>query len=265
MGASNTQLKNVLFNALKEAGALVLKYFNTSFEITSKDTTNNLVTEADQASERLITDIVRTHFPDHGIVGEEYGISHSTADYQWYIDPIDGTVNFAHKVPLCCVSIGVAYKGEMILGAVYNPMMNELFFAEKGQGAFLNDKKIEVSTKNDLAKAFLVTGFPYVFPEDINPLDIFGHFLKKELPIRRLGSAALDLCWVAAGRFDAFWENNLQSYDIAAGALIVKEAGGRVTNYSGMEISVDGSAILASNGHLHDRMLSEIQYVIQST
>lgn len=260
----NTGLKEVLLDAIRQAGALVHEQFYASFKVDFKERPNNLVTEVDQASERLITGIIRARFPDHGIVGEEYGNSASEASYQWYIDPIDGTVNFAHHVPLCCVSIAVAFEGRVILGAVYNPMMNELFFAEEGRGAYFNDRRIAVSEKADLHKAFLVTGFPYVFPEDINPLDIFGHFLKMELPIRRLGSAALDLCWVADGRFDAFWENNLQPYDIAAGILILKEAGGRVTNYNNTTISVEGRQVLATNGHIHDAMLREIQTVIKT-
>ncbi len=254
-------LRDVLLQAVRQAGALVLEKFNASFEIAFKDSINNLVTEVDQASERLITEIIRSSFPDHGIVGEEYGNSEAASPYQWYIDPIDGTVNFAHHVPLCCVSIALAYEGTVLLGAVYNPMMNELFFAEKGKGAYFNDKPISVSAKADLHKAFLVTGFPYVFQEDA--LNIFGHFLKMELPIRRLGSAALDLCWVAAGRFDAFWENSLQPYDIAAGTLIVKEAGGKVTDYTDREINVDGRQVLASNGHIHEAMIREIQKAIQ--
>lgn len=258
-----SSLKTVLLDAIRQAGALVHEKFNASFKVEFKERPNNLVTEVDQASERLITGIIRSSFPDHGIVGEEYGNSEADSLYQWFIDPIDGTVNFAHHVPLCCVSIAVAYEGNVILGAVYNPMMNELFFAEEGRGAYFNDIRIAVSEKADLNKAFLVTGFPYVFPDDINPLDIFGHFLKMELPIRRLGSAALDLCWVAAGRFDAFWENNLQPYDIAAGVLIVKEAGGRVTDYEDRTISVEGRQVLASNNHIHKAMLKEIQTVIQ--
>lgn len=254
-------LKDVLLQAVRQSGALVLEKFNASFEIAFKDSINNLVTEVDQASERLITEIIRSSFPDHGIVGEEYGNSEAASPYQWYIDPIDGTVNFAHHVPLCCVSIALAYEGTVLLGAVYNPMMNELFFAEKGKGAYFNDKPIAVSEKSDLHKAFLVTGFPYVCQE--NALNIFGHFLKMELPVRRLGSAALDLCWVAAGRFDAFWENSLQPYDIAAGTLIVKEAGGKVTDYEDREISVDGRQVLASNGHIHEAMIREIQKAIQ--
>lgn len=256
------EIKEVLLHAIKEAGALVAKGFEADFKVDFKGDINNLVTEVDQASERLILSIVQAHFPDHGIIGEEYGNQQENARYKWVIDPIDGTVNFAHRIPLCCISIAVMENDELILGAVYSPMMNELFFAEKGQGAYLNNRRIQVSENGQLEKAFLVTGFPYVFPDDFNPVDIFEHFLRLGLPIRRLGSAALDLCWVAAGRFDAFWENNLQPYDIAAGILIVEEAGGITTNYNNEKITIQGKQVLASNQKMHTTLLDEIQQAL---
>lgn len=257
------EIKPVLLEAIKAAGQLVQERFYQTFEVESKDdVVNNLVTEVDKASERLIVDIVRQHFPQHGIVGEEYGLENSLADIQWHIDPIDGTVNFAHGVPLCCVSIGVALNNEVFIGAVYNPMMNELYYAAKGCGAYLNDKKIHVSKKEKLNTAFLVTGFPYVLERATHPLPIFAHFLNLGLPIRRLGSAALDLCWVAAGRFDAFWEQQLKSYDIAAGTIIVKEAGGVVTNFNNEEIHTNGKQLLASNGGVHHQLLNEIELAL---
>jgi myo-inositol-1(or 4)-monophosphatase len=257
----NNKLKDVLLDAVHTAGAYVKDRFYQKNKIDFKGTINNLVTEVDQASERIILDIIRKHYPEHGIYGEEYGVQNTQASFQWYIDPIDGTVNFANRVPLCCVSIAIANEGELLMGAVYNPMMNELFFAEKGKGATLNNQPIKVNQQADLSKAFLVTGFPYVSPEGVDPVDIFAHFLEKELPIRRLGSAALDLCWVADGRFDAFWEYKLQPYDIAAGVLILEEAGGKVTNFEGKRIITDGTTVLASNNVLHDAMLHEIKTI----
>lgn len=260
------EIKPVLLDAIKQAGALILKRFYEAFEIESKDdVTNNLVTEVDKASELLILDIVKKSFPHHGIVGEEYGSANEQAAIQWHIDPIDGTVNFAHGIPICCVSIAVALHEEVIIGAVFNPMMNELFYAAHNEGAYLNDKPIHVSSKTDLGKACLVTGFPYVLEKAYHPLPIFAHFLEKGFPIRRLGSAAIDLCWVAAGRFDAFWEQQLKSYDIAAGCIIVKEAGGTVTNFKGEAICINGIQLLASNKLLHQELLQEINYATTQT
>ncbi len=255
-------LKQTLLQAINAAGSLIQQRFQTDFAINSKDTINNLVTEIDEAAERLIIQIIKDKFPQHGVIGEEYGSKDLESEYKWIIDPIDGTVNFAHGVPLCCVSIGLMYGDDIVLGAVYNPMMNELFFAEKGKGATLNGQPIKVSAKSDLQQSFLVTGFPYQYPEGKDPVRIFEHFLKKGLPIRRLGSAALDLCWVAAGRFDAFWEYNLQPWDMAAGILIIDEAGGRVSDFSGSKMTVWNKEIIASNGILHEMLLSEINSVL---
>jgi myo-inositol-1(or 4)-monophosphatase len=251
-------MKETLLKAIQEAGALIKKHFNGPFEISHKEGINNLVTEVDQACERLITQIIKEQFPGHGIVGEEYGEHDMQARYKWIVDPIDGTVNFAHGVPLCCVSIGLMEGDTMILGAVYNPLMDELFFAEKGKGAFLNDKPIRVSQKRDLEKAFLVTGFPYHFPTGKNPFSIFERLVTSGIPVRRLGSAALDLCWVACGRFDGFWEYNLNAWDVAAGYLIVEEAGGTVTDFYNKTNSVWDKETLATNGYIHEDLRAEI-------
>lgn len=251
-------LKSTLLEAVQSAGTLISDRFHTAFSVSHKDGINNLVTEVDQASEQLISKLIRSRFPDHGLVGEEYGISIPDAEYKWIIDPIDGTVNYAHGVPLCCVSIGLMQADDIILGAVYNPMLNELFFAEKGKGAFLNDRPITVSGKKDFDSAYLVTGFPYQFPEGKDPLKIFSKIVASGIPVRRLGSAALDLCWVACGRFDGFWEYNLQSWDVAAGYLIVEEAGGKITDFAGNPASVWGRETLATNGHIHETLRSAI-------
>ncbi|HTO16874.1 MAG TPA: inositol monophosphatase family protein [Edaphocola sp.] len=248
--------KEALLNVIKGAGAIVKKGFETEFDISHKEGVNNLVTEVDKASERYITQYLKELFPDHGFIGEEFGNENEEALYKWVIDPIDGTVNFAHRMPLCCVSIALTYKDQPIFGAVYNPMMNELFFAEKGKGAFLNGKPIHVSEKQDINTAFFVTGFPYNFPETkIHPIDVFSKVVRLGLPVRRLGSAALDLCWLACGRFDVFWEYNLQAWDIAAGYLIVEEAGGTITDFSLNPHSIWDKETLASNTILHKELI----------
>ena len=171
---------------------------------------------------------------------------------KWIIDPIDGTINFANGIPICCVSIGVEQDGKMILGAVYNPFMNEMFIAEKGKGATLNGQKIQVSNKSDILSSCLVTGFPYQYLDTENgPLQIFEKLIRKAIPVRRLGSAALDLCWTAAGRFDGFYEHKLQAWDSAAGFLIVEEAGGKVTDLKGNPYSPYQPGIIATNGKIH--------------
>lgn len=260
----NQKIKQVLLEAINVAGEYVLSKFQTNFSIDYKDDINNLVTEVDTASEKLIIATIQQHFPDHGFIGEEFGDMNKDAAIQWIIDPIDGTVNFAHGVPLCCISIGVMKNNEVIFGAVYNPMMQELFFAEKGAGAFLNNKPIAVSKNAVLEKAFLVTGFPYHFPEGIDPVKVFAYFAARKFPLRRLGSAAIDLCWVAAGRFDAFWEYNLQAWDIAAGMLIAQEAGAICTEFKGSPLHIYSKEVLVANPYLHAALQNEIQQAILS-
>ena len=250
-------IKNTLFKAI-EAGAIELKrYFNGTFTISSKATINDLVTEADHASEKAIFKVIQQNHPDHFILSEETGSMPTQSNIKWIIDPIDGTINFANGIPICCVSIGVEENGEMMMGAVYNPFMNELFFAEKGKGAFLNDQPIKVSNKNNLLTSCLVTGFPYQYLDTENgPLQIFEKLIRKSIPVRRLGSAALDLCWTASGRFDGFYEHKLQAWDSAAGYLIVQEAGGMVTDLKGEKYNPYQPGIIASNGQIHDQLLN---------
>jgi len=252
-------LKNTLIEATKAGAGEIVRFFNKEFKITNKEGVNNPVTEADHASEKAIISIIKANFPDHYILSEEAGIIVQDSAYKWIIDPIDGTINFARGIPLNCVSIGIEHEGEMILGAVYNPHMNEFFLAEKGGGAFLNEKPIQVSTETDVVKACLVTGFPYTYLDMPNgPLEVFERFIRKGVPVRRLGSAAIDLCWVAAGRFDAFYEHKLEAWDSSAGYLIVEEAGGKVTDFKGDKFSPYQHRILASNGRIHDDMLTVI-------
>jgi myo-inositol-1(or 4)-monophosphatase len=255
-----SDLKATLVQAAKEAGEIIQSYFQGSFKINNKEGINNLVTEVDMLCEARIIQIIKANYPDHTIISEEEGSEEMHSEYKWIIDPIDGTVNFAHGIPICCVSIGLSYKDVLQLGVVYNPMMNELFFAEKGKGAFLNDVPITVSQKSDFRKACLVTGFPYKWPnENEHPIKVFERFIMQGLPVRRLGSAAIDLCWVACGRFDGFWEYNLNPWDLAAGYLIVEEAGGRITNFDGDAYSVYDKQTLATNGLIHDEMISLIK------
>ena len=243
------------------AGAAELKYFfNGTFTISNKEGVNNLVTQADFAAEKAILNVIQTAFPDHGIVSEESAEQVSDSDYKWIIDPIDGTVNFANGIPICCVSIGLECKGEMLMGAVYNPIIGEFFFAEKGKGATLNDQKISVSGTAEVLTSCLVTGFPYTYLDDANgPLQVFSRLIKKGIPVRRLGSAAIDLCWVAAGRFDGFYEHQLNAWDSAAGYLIVEEAGGKVTNLKGDKYSPYQFGIIATNGKIHEELVKWVQ------
>ncbi len=253
-------LRETLLAATNEAGKIILEYFDGAFKIDHKDGINNLVTEVDKHSEKRIIEVIRAAFPSHSIISEEVGELKKDSEYEWIIDPIDGTVNFAHGIPICCVSIGLLHKGEMLMGAVFNPMMNEFFFAEKGKGATLNGKPIKVSAKDNFKKAFLVTGFPYNWPETAeHPIRVFERMILEGLPVRRLGSAAIDLCWVACGRFDGFWEYNLQAWDVAAGYLIVQEAGGRVSNFDGNPCTVFEKQTLATNGLIHDHMVQVIK------
>ena len=253
-------LKEVLIEAAREAGKIIHSYFEGTFIIENKEGINNLVTEVDKLSETCIIDIIRKNFPSHAIISEEIGELKKDSPYQWIIDPIDGTVNFAHSIPICCVSIAIKHNDDLLLGVVYNPIMNEFFFAEKDKGAFLNDRPIKVSKKSDFKKACLVTGFPYRWAYDAaHPIKVFERFVLEGLPVRRLGSAAIDLCWVACGRFDGFWEYNLNSWDLAAGYLIVQEAGGRITNFDGAPYSVFDKETLATNGLIHDEMLQLIK------
>ncbi len=254
-----TGLKEVLLEATKEAGRIILQYFDGVFKIDHKEGINNLVTEVDKLAETRIIEVIRATYPKHSIISEEIGELMKPSDYKWIIDPIDGTVNFAHGVPICCVSIGLMHEDKLILGAVYNPMMNELFLAEKGKGATLNGNPISVSSNANFKTAFMVTGFPYNWSQYTeHPIKVFERIVLEGLPVRRLGSAAIDLCWVACGRFDGFWEYNLQPWDCAAGYLMVEEAGGRVTDFSGKAYDVFDKETLATNGKIHDDMIRVI-------
>ncbi|MBD0331140.1 MAG: inositol monophosphatase [Chitinophagaceae bacterium] len=252
-------LKNVLLEAVQAGADEIRRFIDIDFKISNKEGINNLVTEVDHASEKAIIDTINKHFSDHFILSEEIGEIIQDSQYKWIIDPIDGTINFAHRIPLCCISIGVEHNGKMVLGAVYNPFLNELFVAEKNCGATLNDRSISVSKKERVENACLVTGFPYAYLDEPNgPLEVFGRFIRKGIPVRRLGSAAIDFCWVACGRFDGFYEHHLNTWDSAAGFLIVEEAGGKVTDFEGNHFSHYQPKVVASNGVMHEELLSWI-------
>ncbi len=253
-------LKSTLLEAIEAAASEMRRFIDLDFKISNKVGVNNLVTEVDHASEKAIIDVIRKNYPGHHILTEESGDLVQDSEYKWIIDPIDGTVNFAHRIPICCISIALEHNKKMVLGAIYNPYINELFVAEKGCGATLNDKKISVSKKEKVINACLVTGFPYNYLDEPNgPLQVFERFIRRGIPVRRLGSAAIDLAWVAAGRFDGFYEHQLQAWDSAAGFLMVEEAGGKVSDLKGGEYSPYQPGIIASNGIMHNELLEWIK------
>ncbi len=253
------ELKETLYKAVYAAGDILKTYFQKKFNIESKDIISNLVTEVDKRSEEKIIKIIKQKFPEHNILSEEIGAVGTKSPIKWIIDPLDGTVNYAHKIPIFCVSVGIEQGNEIIMGLVYNPLSNEEFFAEKGKGAYLNKKKIKVSKEKNLKKSLLVTGFPYNTGKNpMNPVKTFSKFVNRDIPVRRIGSAALDLCWTACGRFDGFWEYNLNPWDTAAGYLILKEAGGKITDFTGKKYTVYLKEILATNGLIHKQMLRVI-------
>ncbi len=248
-------IKNTAIGTARAAGALLKERLGDAGVVEFKGAVD-IVTEMDRRSEELIVGELRRAFPGHGILTEESPELHGNSGYRWIIDPIDGTTNYAHALPVFCVSIAFEDKGEVTLGVVYNPMLDELFVAEKGQGAFLNGKKIRVSGIDSLNKSLLATGFPYdVRTSSVNNLDNFANFAVRAQAIRRAGSAALDLSYTACGRFDGFWEMKLRPWDVAAAALMVTEAGGRITDFSGKEFSIYSKECLASNGLIHGEML----------
>ncbi len=224
----------------QEAGLLLKTHFGQIRSVSHKGAVD-LVTEMDIRSEALIAAKIRRHFPRHGILAEENTCLPKASAYRWIIDPLDGTTNYAHGLPIYCVSVALEKDGKIILGVVYDPSRDELFWAEGGLGAFLGRKRIQVSQTTALSQSLLATGFPYDLRENpMNNLDHFAHFALRTHAVRRLGSAALDLCYVAAGRFDGYWEMKIGPWDFAAGGLIVQ---------------ADGKNILATNGHIHEEMI----------
>jgi myo-inositol-1(or 4)-monophosphatase len=244
----------------KEAGELIRSKFRTEIYLEFKSNESDLVTEVDKAAEKIILDFVRKKYPDHGIITEESEGLATKSEYNWVIDPLDGTVNFAHGLPLFAVSIGVQKNGVTIAGVVFDIMQNNIFSAELGSGAYENTKKILVNKNDNLRRSLLVTGFPYdVKDNPENALGKFVAFTKAARGIRRLGSAAMDFCYVANGVFDGFWEVHLKPWDMCAGKLIVEEAGGMVTDFNGEPINIFSKRILASNGKVHRAMIEVLE------
>lgn len=241
--------------AALKAGRMLKENIDQSSEIFYKGTVD-LVTNFDTQAQRMIFDHISSRFPDHDYLAEEGLNQMKGAEWRWIIDPLDGTTNYAHSFPVFTVSIALEQKEEVILGLVYDPMREEMFSAEKGGGAFLNEKEIKVSPVDDLNKSLLSTGFPYdIRTSEVNNITHFNNFLTRVQGIRRCGSAAMDLCYVACGRFDGFWELKLNPWDMAAGALIVQEAGGRISDFQDEKFSIFSSEILASNGLIHQKMV----------
>jgi myo-inositol-1(or 4)-monophosphatase len=244
----------------REAGALLMEFFRQRVTVEYKGEAD-LVTVADRKSELLIRERLLERWPSFDILGEEGGLQDTGSDYRWYVDPLDGTTNFAHGFPVFCVSMGLEYKGERIAGVIYDPTRDELFAAERGGGAFLNQQPIRVSKVARLAECLVATGFPS-HKRHKNPNIFFYHQITLHTHgVRRAGSAALDLCYVACGRLDGFWEFNLNPWDTAAGVLMVAEAGGKVSDFKGGPFQLDSRETLASNGLVHDQLLNEIEQV----
>lgn len=241
--------------AAKKAGKLLMRMSRGKLAVKFKSPID-MVTEADQASEALVISIIRKAFPGDDILTEESQNQRTSSKRRWIIDPLDGTTNYAHGFPVWCVSIAFEEKGHVLTGAIYNPNLNELFTAVKGKGAHLNGSPIRVSGEKHLLKSLLATGFPYdVHTSQENNLDNFQKFIKRAQAVRRPGSAAIDLAYLACGRLDGFWEIKLKPWDAAAASLMITEAGGRITNFSGGCYSIYYPECLASNGKIHGQML----------
>jgi len=254
-----TKFTDFINNTITNSGNILRSGFGSKFQIENKIGKNNLVTEYDYKSEKYIVDEIKKAFPTHNIISEEEGSINNNSEYDWIIDPLDGTVNYANNIPIFSVSIALRENGNLIAGAVYQPILNELFTAELGNGAKMNGEYITVSNKIEMNTSLLVTGFPYDINNDPkNAIRSFTNIVKRGIPIRRLGSAALDLAYVACGRFEGFWEVNLNSWDVAAGILLVNEAGGKCTNYNGKDSLVEDKEILATNGKIHEEALRVI-------
>ena len=247
-------------NTAKTAGKILLNHFGKISSFKQKSTDIDLVTVADTESESFIIKEIQSTYPTHQIITEESDMKIGTSDYKWVIDPLDGTTNFVHNLPIFAISIGLQYKQETIAAVVYNPVAKKCFWAEKNNGSFLNGNSIQSTSTNTLSESLLVTGFPYIHDQSwSDSFILFKSFYGKTQGVRRLGAAALDFCFVAMGRFEGFWEQGLQPWDICAGALILKEAGGKVTNWDNQLMPFSGEKILATNGHIHKEMLSIIQ------
>src|SRR5918998_1195566 len=254
---------NFAIQTAREAGRVLADKFGRALQVSSKGDID-LVTEADIAAERLIVERIRSYHPRHSILSEEAGetvaLAGADSRWKWVVDPLDGTTNYAHSYPVFCVSIALEHEGRVVLGVVYDPTRDELFAAERGEGATLNGRRVRVSDTDELNRALICTGFPYDVRERTDFARHFRDFIMKAQSVRRDGAAALDLAYVAAGRFDGFYEEGLRPWDVAAGVLLVEEAGGRVTHYDGSPFDHYRPPIAATNGLLHEAVLGVLQH-----
>ena len=251
--------KQTAISAAYKAAEILRSRFGNISRIHKKDAVE-IVTEADTESEKVIISTIGDRFPEHSILSEESGLNDRTDEFRWVIDPLDGTVNFAHQLPIFCISIGLTYRADIVLGVVLNPVDGQLYTALRGQGAQLNGRSIQVSKPAAVSESLLVTGFPYHINEIIEPIMTrYGNCLQASQAVRRLGSAALDLCYVACGRFEGFWEQCLKPWDTAAGALIASEAGATVTTFSNQPYQLGDQEILVTNGHIHEEMIGLLE------
>jgi len=253
---TQTELLKFAIKMAKEAGAILMQHFGHISSFKHKSSPIDLVTIADTQSESFILKEITRTFPDHHIIAEESTHVENNSDYRWVIDPLDGTTNFVHNLPIFAVSIGLQYKEETIVAVVYNPAADKCFWAEKDGGAFLNGESIHIISTNTLSDSLLVTGFPYIHDDRWGKgFDLFKALYGKTQGVRRLGAAALDFCFVAMGRFEGYWEFGLQPWDVCAGALIVKESGGKVSDWDGSPMPFSGNRVLVTNGHIHEEIL----------
>jgi myo-inositol-1(or 4)-monophosphatase len=254
------RLLNFAIQTARDAGAILADRLGRALQVSNKGDID-LVTEADLASEKLIIERIKSHYPRHAILAEESGatagfeVIPGKSEWQWIVDPLDGTTNYAHGYPCFCVSIALERAGVVEIGVVYDPTRDEMFAAERGQGATLNGRRMRVSTIDDLNSAMLCTGFPYDVRQRPNFAREFANFTMAAQAVRRDGSAAIDLAYVACGRFDGFWEDGLRAWDVAAGVLLIEEAGGRVSDFSGDALNIFTPKVLASNGIVHSAMM----------
>lgn len=259
----NARLLNTAILAAQYGGSILREGYGTAFDIQSKDGKHDLVTTYDKRVEEAVIGFIRHHYPDHIFLAEERGADgDDPTTIKWIIDPLDGTVNFAYNIPMFAISIAATFQGEILAGVIYHPLLQELFTAEKGQGAYLNGKPLRVSQTTLLEQAMIATGFPYNVRENpLHCIDLFDKLAHLGTPLRRIGSACLDLAYLAAGRFDAFWEVSLRPWDIAAGALLIQEAGGKITRFDGSPLNLlQEGPIAATNLHLHNQLLEYLVY-----
>jgi myo-inositol-1(or 4)-monophosphatase len=252
--------RRVAVDAARAAGQLLHRALSSTRQVSFKGTPTNLVTEMDARAEQLVVEALLAAFPDDGILAEEGSAQAGRSGRRWIIDPLDGTTNYTHGVPMFCVGIGLEQDGRIVLGVVYDPSRDELYVGERGAGACLNDVRLAVTTTDALGASLLATGFPYNIREttDTN-LPQYCAFAVRARAVRRFGSALLDLAYVAAGRLDGFWELSLSPWDVAAGAILVEEAGGRVTDLTGRPLDIERPSLVASNGHIHDQILAVLE------